>query len=88
MKVLVLILVMAVVCVVLFIAGVFFPGRSRSMQRGVARLVGKGEDKGDENAGRVGDLTRDSLKKMRKAADASAEKGRAVNERVTGGRGN
>jgi hypothetical protein len=83
-KALILIVLLAVVCVVLFIAGVISPRRSRRMQEGVDRLSRWGEDKGDRRAGRFGDVSRKSLKKMRGGADASARKGREVHDRFTG----
>ncbi len=83
MKVLVLLLGVVLVCVVLFVVGVIAPARSRRMQRSVGRLSRKGEDKSDRNGGRLGDANRKMLEKMRHAADASAQKGRHVNERLT-----
>ena len=82
MKVLVLALVVALVCVVLFVVGVVAPARSRRMQRSVDRLSRKGEDTSDRNAGRLGDANRKMLEKMRHAADASAEKGRELHDRL------
>ena len=82
MKVLALILVIAFVCVVLFVAGVFSPGRSQRLQDGVRRISGKAEKKGDERGGRVGDMTRDAFKKSRHAADRSSEKGREIHDKI------
>ena len=84
MKALLLVVILAIVCVVLFIAGVISPRRSRRMQDGVDRLSLRGEDKSDRRAGRFGDVTRKSLEKMRGGADASAEKGREVHDRFAG----
>ena len=81
MKIILLAVIAAVVCVVLFIAGVISPRRSRKMQRGVDHLVEKGEERAGDNAGRLGDATEASLRKMRGASDASAQKGRDVHAR-------
>lgn len=83
MKALVLVVILLVVCIVLFIAGVVAPRRSKKMQAGVDKLSKKGEGKGDSNAGKLGDLTSAALEKSRAAADASARAGRAVNEKIT-----
>ena len=85
MKVLLLVAVLVIVCVVLFVVGVISPRRSRRMQRSVDRASRKGEDKSDRNAGRLGDANRKMLEKMRHAADASAEGGRKVHDRLTPG---
>ena len=82
MKVLLLAVIVVVVCVVLFLVGVVAPARSRRLQRSVDRLSRKGEDTSDRNAGRLGDANRMMLEKMRRAADASAEKGREVHDRL------
>jgi len=83
MKAALLVVVVLVVCIVLFIVGVFAPRRSRRMQQAVDRFSKKGEGKGDRNAGKLGDLTRDALEKSRAAADRSARAGRRVNEKLT-----
>ena len=82
MKALALVVVLLLVCIVLFVVGVFSPRRSLRMQSRVDDLSKKGEGKSDENAGRLGDLSRDGLEKARGAADASARAGRRVNERM------
>ena len=81
MKALILGVVVLLVCAVLFVTGVISPGRSRRMQRGVGRVANKGKRKGDNNAGRFGDMTRDMLQHAHDAADASAEKGRELHNR-------
>lgn len=78
----ILIILFAIVCVVLFLAGVVAPRRSRRMQHKIDELSLKAEQKGDDNAGRVGDAATRSLEKMRGAADASAEKGRELHDRM------
>ncbi len=71
-----------VVCVVLFVAGVFRPGRSRRMQDGVDRASMKAEEKSDRRAGPFGDLTESSLRVARRTADTSAEAGRKANDKL------
>jgi hypothetical protein len=83
MKTIFLIVLLGAVCVALFLAGVFFPARSRRMQRGVDRLSRKGERKSEGKAGRFGNLTRSGLRLMRRAADKSAERGRDVHGKAT-----
>ena len=83
MKALLLIVVLLLVCMVLFLAGVFSPRSSKRMQGKVDGLTKKGESKSDKKAGRLGDLTRDGLEKARSTADASARAGRTVNEKLT-----
>lgn len=78
----VLLILFALFCVVLFVVGVIAPRRSRRMQQKVDALSLRGERKGDDNAGRIGDAATRSLEKMRGAADTSAEKGREVHDRV------
>ena len=73
-----------ILCIVLFVLGVFSPERSRRAQRAVDDLSKKAEDKSDRNGGRLGDFTRDALETARGAADASARAGRRVNEKVAG----
>ena len=82
MKALVIVLILLVVCVVLFILGVFSPRSSKRLQGGVDKLSKKGEGKSDRNVGKAGDMTRDALEKARGAADASARAGRRVNEKL------
>ena len=83
MKVLILIALLAVVCVILFVTGVFSPKRSRRLERSVDRFADKGTTKGDRNAGRFGDASKGMVKRMRRAADASAKAGRDVHDRMT-----
>lgn len=75
--------VVVVVCVVLFIAGMFRPGRSRRMQDGVARASMKAEAKSDRTAGPFGDATESSLRAARKTVDKSAEAGRETHDKLT-----
>ena len=82
-KALVLIVILALVCMVLFAVGVFSPKRSKRVQRSVDGLARKGEATGDRNAGGAGDATQIMLKRMRQAADASARTGRGVHRRIT-----
>jgi FtsZ-interacting cell division protein ZipA len=84
MKALILILTLAIVCVVLFVAGVIAPRQSRRMQKGVTNVARKAERKSDRSAGRLGDATEEGIKKMRHAAEASARSGRRVRGRLEG----
>lgn len=83
MKALLLLLFLLIVCVVLFVAGVISPRRSKRLQSAVDKLSKKGEDKSDRSAGRVGDATHNALEKARSAADASARSGRRVHDKIT-----
>ena len=82
MKLVLLFAVVAIICVALFLTGVFSPRRSRKMQRTTDELAAKGESKGERKAGKMGDMARHAVAKSRKAADRSASKGREVNRRV------
>lgn len=83
MKALALAFVLLLVCVVLFVAGVIAPRRSKRMQGAVDDLAKKGEAKGETKAGRLGDATSTALEKARSAADASTRGGRRVNEKLS-----
>jgi hypothetical protein len=78
----ILLVLIVLVCVVLFLAGVFAPERSKKMQRWVAEKLRQGERKGDEEAGKLGDMTNTMLEKSRNATDKSAEGGRAVHDKA------
>ena len=82
MKALLLGMIVLAICIVLFVGGVVAPYRSKKMQARVDELAKKGEKGGDENAGRLGDATRNALEKSRDAADASARAGRRVHEAI------
>ena len=84
MKLLLLAIGLLILCIVLFILGVFSPDRSRRAQRAVDDLSKKAEDRSDKSGGRLGDLTRDALETARGAADASARAGRRANQKMTG----
>ena len=71
-----------VFCLVLFVAGLVAPRRSRRLQKAMDRFLRKGERRSDRSAGRVGDWTETSLKKVRHAGDKSADAGRALRERL------
>jgi hypothetical protein len=79
MKVLLLGLVF---CAVLFVAGFVAPKRSRRLQKGMDRILRKGERKSDRSAGRLGDWTEASLEKVRRVGDKSAEAGRSVRKKL------
>jgi hypothetical protein len=82
MKAILLGVLLVVVCIILFVAGVLSPRRSRRLQERVDELSLKGEDRGARHAGRLGDATQKTLGKMRGAADASAAKGRQIHDRL------
>ena len=83
MKLLVpLIVVSAVVCIVLFVAGVISPARSRRWQSFTGGWFRKAERKGDESGGRVGDMTREALGLTRRATEASARRGRDLHAKL------
>ena len=82
MKLVLLFAVVAVICVALFLTGVVSPRRSRNMQRATDELAAKGESKGKQKGGKMGDVVRHALVKSRHAADRSASKGREINRRV------
>ena len=77
-----LLLLVLVVFVVLFVAGVLVPRASRRMQGGFGRLVRRGEEKTDDSGGRVGDATNSTLGAVRRGADTSAEAGRDVRDKL------
>jgi len=81
-----LLLLGAAVCIVLFVAGVVSPAASRRLQGVMHRWTRRGEARGDASAGRAGDVTRDSLKKVRDAGDTSARAGREMHDKLTGSR--
>jgi hypothetical protein len=78
----ILLVLIMLVCIVLFFAGVFAPERSKKMQAWVAKKLRKGERKGDEEGGKLGDATNTMLEKSRQATDKSAEGGRAVHDKA------
>ncbi len=77
-----LVVVGVVLCVVLFITGAISPDRSRRWQGVTGRWLRKGESKGDESAGRVGDMTRDAFAMTRRASEASADRGRKLHSKL------
>jgi hypothetical protein len=70
-------------CVFLFLAGLIAPRRSKRIQAKLDRLLRRGERKSDRNAGKVGDLSRSSLKLVRRGSDKSAEQGRALRGKIS-----
>ncbi len=83
MKLLILVLAIAFVCAVLFVAGMISPRRSRRLQDRNDQVVGKVERESREKAGRLGDFTTSkALKKSRHAADQSAVKGRQIHREI------
>jgi hypothetical protein len=77
----VVLVLLVLFCIVLFVAGLVAPGRSRRLQRGYDRLLRRGERKGDRKAGKLGDITEGGLKGARRAGDASAKAGRKIRRR-------
>jgi hypothetical protein len=71
-------------CVVLFLSGLIAPRRSRRLQARIDRFLRRGERKSGANAGRLGDLSRESLKLARHSGDKSAEAGRALRKKIPG----
>jgi hypothetical protein len=82
-KILLLVVIVVVVCVVLFVAGVFFPSRSRRMQREVDHVSEVGEEAAERKPGFFRHLTSSALHLMQRAADRSAEKGRELHDEAT-----
>jgi hypothetical protein len=80
MKLFLVVVIVVVVCVVLFVAGVFFPARSRRMQREVDHVSEKGEEAVDHKPGRLRHATSSALHLIQRAADKSAEKGRDLHD--------
>ena len=68
--------------VVLFVAGVVAPRRSRSIEESWSRMFRRGEDKSDDRAGRVGDATNTALEKVLSGGETSARAGRSVRGKV------
>ena len=77
-----LVLVGVGLCAVLFVVAVISPGASRALQGALHRVTGKGQEKSDRRAGRVGDWVSNSLKKIRRAGDESARAGRRVHGKL------
>lgn len=82
MKLLVLFVVIGVVCVVLFVVGLFSPAKSKRMQQSTDGFSEEMEKKGSDKAGRLGDMMHKAMKKSRHAADQSAEKGREIHHHI------
>lgn len=77
-----LVLVGVGLCAVLFVVAVVSPGASRTLQGVLHRMTRKGQEKGERRAGRMGDWVSNSLKKLRRAGDKSAEAGREVHDKL------
>ena len=61
------------------------PSRSYRWQAFSGRWFRKAEDKSDESAGRVGDMTRETLRVTRRATEKSADGGREIHGKLPGG---
>jgi hypothetical protein len=83
MKILILVLVVAVACAVLFATGAFSPSRSRRLQNSVDDKSKKAETKGYQKAGSLGDMSGKGFRVARKAADRSGEVGREMHDKIT-----
>jgi hypothetical protein len=83
MKILILVLVVAVACAVLFATGALSPGRSRRIQKKVDEKSKKAETKGYESAGSLGDMSGKGLRVARDTADRSGEVGREMHDKIT-----
>jgi hypothetical protein len=79
-----ILLLVVVFCIVLFFAGLIAPRRSKRLQRWYDRMLRRGERKGGENAGKLGDVTEKSLRASRRAGDRSAEAGRKLHQKLPG----
>ena len=80
----ILLVLVVLFCIVLFFAGLIAPRRSKRLQAWYDRVLRRGERKGDENAGKLGDLTEKSLKASRRAGDKSARAGRKLRNKLPG----
>ena len=67
---------------VLFVAGVAAPRRSKRLQRWMDARLERGEEKSGEHAGRLGDWTAKALELSRRAGDRTVEAGRRLRGRL------
>ena len=70
--------IIAIICVILFIAALLFPLASRRGQRGVGRGLGSGARAGRKLPGPLGRAASKPFSSSRKATDASGGAGRKV----------
>jgi hypothetical protein len=77
-----LIVVGVVLSIILFFAGLISPSHSRRWQATTSKWFRRAERKGDESAGRAGDLTRDAFRITRQATEASGQKGRDLHDEL------
>jgi len=64
--------------IVMFLAGVIAPRRSKRLEAWVDKRLRKGRRKSERNAGRIGDLTAKSLAYGQRLADGAVKYGRRV----------
>jgi len=77
-----LLVVVLVLVVLVFVAGVVAPRKSRRMQAVRDRMLRRGEREGDEKAGILGDAAEGTLEKIRHVGDRSAEAGRRTRRKL------
>jgi hypothetical protein len=78
----ILLALVLVACVVLFFTGLVAPERSRKLQRKFIGLMLRGEHRGEDKAGKLGDATAKSFEVSRRMGNASARAGRRIHRRV------
>ena len=69
---------LVVFVLVLFVAGLVSPRRSKRLQRRLSRILRRGEETSERRAGRLGDWTETAIRLVRKLTDKSAEMGRKL----------
>jgi hypothetical protein len=78
-----LLVLLVVLCVLLFVAGLIAPPASRRLQRRFERLMRRGETKGSDNAGRLGNTLDRTIGWGRRAGAHSADAGRRARRKVS-----
>jgi len=74
--------IIAIVCVLLFVAALLFPLASRRAQRGVGRGLSSGARSGRKLPGPLGRAASKPFSSSRKATDASGGAGRRLRNRL------
>ena len=72
-----------VAAIVLFFAGLIVPRRSKRLEAWIDRRLERGEEKGADSAGRLGDWTAKTLRLSRRASDRILESGRGVRAKLS-----
>jgi hypothetical protein len=70
--------------VLLFVAGVVAPRKSKRLQGWVDERLESGQQKGERSAGRVGNWTAQMLSFAQRAADRTSQAGRRLRDRLPG----